>query len=1052
MAIRGTQRYSLVKHLAIALRYIFCRINSTGSIAFSIFGIPAPSTKMISYYKNLLLLHILFFSCCFCYSQNSYHAVWYSSDSNHLPQNSVKSIVPDKYGFIWLATENGIVRFDGLNFKAYNMENTKGTNSNRMLLFDGKIKKDSIIILNEKDECLLIHKRGIKSIPNSIRPEKDLKKINHRSYLLYPGFRYSNINKPFPITAGNTTYIFGQDSVRMYDQNLTFKKKIQYTYKDSTQFFVSAGHLFKLGNNNDYIKFPEKNTAFKKFDRSFSKKSRIFNNIPAQQSFIFSNNQLFYIQHINGILTTRSIYKGFDFVANNIISLYYDEKNEVLFLGSTNKGLLVVKPKDFKKNETDYYHNAGTDDVYYALTEYSKTGILASTGEIFNTNNSTGLIPIGTNSDKYTIIVDHKGDVWTKTDEEIYRYHKKTNYKTSDTWVMENSLSTLSKGLDGSIWISTFKETGNKGGYLYKINPKDTFPAPKLIMSLPFAISEITETKAGFLWVGSWKGLYKIFPATKKYQNIAGVPNAHVRSIYSPEPNEAWICTYGNGFYLFKNGKTTTLPLDRSQHLLTPHCVIEDKSGLLWITTNKGLFAISKQDLLDYTYGKLDKVYYHLLNKNAGFTNNEFNGGCKPCGVFLQNKTIFFPSMDGVVYFSPDKVKKRLPVNNIYIDEIVIDGKIQPETDTLVFKHRFGRIKFYISSPYYGNPYNQNIEAMLDGPISQAWAPLTENNISFSTLPPGNYTLKTRKLGGFGSKWIYKDLKFSIRRAFWQTGWFKLLLLGLLLTILYIIYLLRIRYIKHKNILLEKQVLIKTEQLQNTIQALRKTKDDLSKQVTNHKKLIKTITHDIKSPLRFLAITGRYIYNNTEKKDNPLKDDIKAIHTSASQLYNFVDSFLEYAKETDIESYRSEPYLLHELIAEKTAFFRNLADAAKIIVLNEVEEKLIISVNRHLLSIIIHNLLDNAIKNTFNGVISITAVTTVNTLSIAVKDNGKGMPPALIKYYENLAITEQTGSFTQKSMGLSMIVELLAIMDGSLTINSLEHLGTTVTISFIQKA
>lgn len=1005
---------------------------------------------MISYYKFLLIIAILLLTGShISYSQNKYHAVWFSSDSNHLPQNSVKSIVPDKYGFIWIATENGVVRYDGLNFRAFTIENTKGISSNRMLLFDGSIEKDSIIILNEHDETLLIQKRTVKSINSVTRPEKDLKNINKNSYLLYPGYRYTIKDKPFGITAGNETYIFGNDSLRIYDRPLSLKKQLPYTCKDSAQFFVCCGSLYRLTDNNDYIQIPEQNNTSKKFDRSFSKHKRIYNNILAQQSFVYSGKELFFIKRKNGVITTKSIYKGFDFTANNIISLYYDEKNEVLFLGSTNKGLLIVKPKDFRQNTTSYYHSAGTDDVYYALAAYSKNSIVASTGEIFKTDNTTGLLPTGAYTDKYITIVDNNGDIWTKIGEEIYRYHKKSNYTTSDKWIMRNPLCSLSKGIDGTIWIGIFNDKGKKGGFLYKIIPNEVVPSPKLVMELEFAPSELTETNNGFIWAGSWKGLYKIYPEKHNYEKIKGVPNAHVRSIYSPSADEAWICTYGKGLYLYKNGRTSKLPIDKSQHLLTPHCIIEDKSGLLWITTNKGLFAIKKQDLYDYTNHKREKVYYHLFNKNGGFTNNEFNGGCKPCGVFLEDGTIFFPSMDGVVYYNPDSVKKRLPSNDIYIDQIVIDGKIQQAKDTLVIDRKFGRIKFYITSPFFGNSYNQNIETMLEGPVTQDWTALTENNVSFSTLPPGEYSLKTRKLSGFGSKWIYKEMNFCIPPAFWQTGYFTAVLTLLGIFLVYLIYLLRIRYIKHKNIQLEKQVLVKTEQLQNTILALRKTRDDLSKQVTNHKKLIKTITHDIKSPLRFLSITGRFVYSSIEKADNVLKEDIKAIHTSSTQLYHFVDNFLEYAKETDIDNYKSDPYLLYELVNEKSAFFKNIANAAKTTIINDIEKDIVITVNRHLLSIIIHNLLDNAIKNTFNGMISISAITVEKDISIIIKDNGNGMPEQTAIYYRDILEGKDPNNFTHKGMGLSMIVELLAIMNGKMTISTKENMGTTITISFI---
>jgi ligand-binding sensor domain-containing protein len=59
------------------------------------------------------------FLSLFQQSYGQYVSSWYNMD-NGLPQNSVKDIIKDKYGFIWLSTDNGIVRYDGLKFDTYN--------------------------------------------------------------------------------------------------------------------------------------------------------------------------------------------------------------------------------------------------------------------------------------------------------------------------------------------------------------------------------------------------------------------------------------------------------------------------------------------------------------------------------------------------------------------------------------------------------------------------------------------------------------------------------------------------------------------------------------------------------------------------------------------------------------------------------------------------------------------------------------------------------------------------------------------------------------------
>lgn len=1028
------------------MNYIICRINSTNTYQYLfIFDVQAHPEMNFFYISFSFLILLLLPQKTF--AQGPYYTIWYSSDSNHLPQNSVKGITPDKYGFIWLSTENGLVRYDGRNFKVFNMENVKNITSNRVTYFRGNVETDSIVTLNEKTETFLINNRTVREINKTNNHKSNLT----TSYIGLPGIHYAQKHNPFTIRTGNNKYVIDNNSIKQYGSGHKLLNHYNYTLKDSAQFFFNSGNIFILGKNNDYTSFSNGIIKSCSFDNSFHKKSKIYTNIPAQQCFIYSNKKLFYVKEKKGKIAPQSIFENFDLEQNNIVSLYYDESNEILYLGSSNKGLLIVKKQDFKQNATPYYHSSGTDDVYYALAEYSKSSIIASTGEIFDQNGSTNLISIDRYSDKFMLITDYRGDIWTKKGVKLYRFTKKSGFKQFKEWTFKNSLSTLFKAPDDKIWIGMFNDKGKKGSFLYHINSREINPDPKLFLKVDFATATLNTIDNKVLWCGSWKGLYKIILKDKTVSKIADIPNIQVRNINCKNSNEVWVCTYGKGFFLYKNNKTTAFPIDKEQHLLTTHCIIEDKAGFLWITTNKGMFLILKQDLLDYADKKLEKVYYHAYNKNAGFKNNEFNGGCNACGIYLNDETIFFPSMNGIVYFNPDEVKNRLPENDIYIDEIDVDHKTRFASDTLVLNRNFEKAKFFITSPYFGNLYNQNIETKLEGPVGQDWTPMTEDNVSFSNLPPGNYTLKARKLSGFGSKFISKDFCFTVAHAFWQTGWFTALLAALSLFLIYFIYKLRIRYIKYKNIQLQKQVVLQTQQLQNTIVTLRKTKDDLDRQIVNHKNLIKTITHDIKSPLKFMAITGRFLYNNFDRHEAALKDDIQAMYTSSAQLYHFVDNFLEYAKETDLNNNESEPYLLYDLVNEKISFFINIASAAKTTIINNIAQDLHLTANKQLLSIILHNLLDNAVKNTFDGVITFETFVNNKAITINIKDTGNGISDQKKHYYNNLLQNINDHKSKHKEMGLHMIIELLAIMDGKINISSTKNTGTVISLLFTVK-
>ena len=91
------------------------------------------------------LIFILLLNYFALYAQTD--LVWQNyTTENGLPQNSVKDIITDKYGFLWIATENGITRFDGSQF----VTTDEQYNKQRYRNFWGTIEKDTIFNVDEQ--------------------------------------------------------------------------------------------------------------------------------------------------------------------------------------------------------------------------------------------------------------------------------------------------------------------------------------------------------------------------------------------------------------------------------------------------------------------------------------------------------------------------------------------------------------------------------------------------------------------------------------------------------------------------------------------------------------------------------------------------------------------------------------------------------------------------------------------------------------------------------------------------------------------------------------
>lgn len=114
--------------------------------------------------KDLKQLYIIVFILVFSGIQahNNYFEEWYSAEKEDIPQNSIKSIAPDKYGFLWMSTENGLLRFYGIKVKVYNSSNTN-VKSNRFTYVSGNTENDSLTVHTAHHlDSFIINQRTIK--------------------------------------------------------------------------------------------------------------------------------------------------------------------------------------------------------------------------------------------------------------------------------------------------------------------------------------------------------------------------------------------------------------------------------------------------------------------------------------------------------------------------------------------------------------------------------------------------------------------------------------------------------------------------------------------------------------------------------------------------------------------------------------------------------------------------------------------------------------------------------------------------------------------------
>lgn len=988
-----------------------------------------------------LIFLLSFFLCETLFSQNNYIEKWYSADSEHLPQNSVKNIVEDKFGFIWIATENGIVRFDGENFKNFNINNLK-IKSNRIYNLFGNKKEDSLIACTELDEVILINKR------NAFKTDKKTSDIVN--YCI----QFTNISKnkdslkqlilkkkPIHSDSG-ILYYLDYNAITIEDTSGQIVKNYKHLYKTENNYFLFNDYLLCLKNNGQYEIFNSNELTFG--DLKFSENEQFYFNPINQQLFLYTNTNIYLIENKNLILNRKLVYSSnnsFDF---EIYSLFYDKNSDKTFIGTTSKGLFVSKKNPFNILSNPNHF----DNNFYALSALSKNTLITGKNQIFTTKSFVKQLDLATNNQQYTIAVDKEENIWICKSTILIKYLKKTNYKKKVFYDFKREIGKLYCDKQNFIWVS-FSQLESKYN-IANINAYDKIIKPNFISTIQDEIIFIHEHKNEMLFCTKSKLVF-FQPKTKKLR-IYKTKENQIRSAYTCKNNNLWICTYNNGFSLFENNVLYKMPIDKKYFLTSAHSILEDIDGYFWITTNKRLIRVKKDNLLKYKHSN-ENVYYYHYDKTDGLKTNEFNGGCQPNSVVLEDENFIFPSLNGIVSFKPKTLNKITKSNDFFINEVELDENKYFFEEQISIARKTNRVSFYVDFAYLYNSKNISLESklILEGEREADWLEVPNNRkITFTKLPPGNHSLFIKCYDEELSKFRIKKVTIIVPYFYYEKLWFKFLIGFLLLIIIYIVLKIRYEYIKTKNIELEKIITERTQDLNSTIDFLNDTKLQLHSKIELQKKLMGSISHDIKSPLKYLIIGLKKIEELSNIEENKKINNIStSLKESSEALFNFVNNLVEYSKIVlDDANNLNDFKNVDQIVMEVIDLYSNIANDKNIELTYNNYSKKEILVNNKLTKIIISNLLDNSIKHTSNGKIEASIDLKKDKILFTIKDTGEGISSDTLNYYKNLFKNYNSTkfSFQNHGLGLYLVIDLINLLNGDFSIKSNKPQGTIINI------
>lgn len=1012
------------------------------------------------------------------------YAIRHFNSVNGLPQNSVRAIAKGPDGFIWLATFEGLARFDGKAIRTFGQRDMN-LNTNIFTGFIPPFEDQSRCLYGLTDlyDYIKIEEgKPVKFVPKNLSRLKSLLKTQEGDLTLtyatgLSDQRIENMPPAYYLfwiegTTGNF-YLWKKDGTIDIYKEWNLSKSYKTNIKSPRNLFRLGkafyhagkdGHITSITDGFGEDSTVKKVTLITSSSRQngpiLTKPFEIFPNNLTGDAFLYQNRKLYALsQHTSGNIETTLILDDFDFEKNNVSSVFWDRTQKRLYLGTLNNGFYIL---DFHIFETvTIESNEREANIFYAHTAYTDSTVITPSltvlGKTSNGDHIATKLPTskGYSMLTRTMVKDRTGDLWLVKDSVLYRYNN-TGKQLKRTWNAQGEISHLYEDIDGRIWL------GTRFRGLQYVDPTEAGMPLRIFTKKLTKICYILNEGKDVLWVGTVNGLFKVYLDRKTFSVIPGTEKLWVKSILKSDNGEVWFTAMNYGVFLIRHDKLTRFPLDRNHYLSQPHCIVIDQKDFLWIPTNNGLFRMSRADLLNYkVHGDSTRLYYHLYTQKDGFRIDEFNGGCEPCAVRLKNGYISFPSIDGMVFFKPEQIPVDVPDSKIFIDRVESASGDVAIHNLEVELSDISDLKVYVVSPYRGNQQNQQlyytVSAEGKDSLRQIWYPFENEQyfIHLNNLSSGNYLLKIRKNSGFGA---YAQqitmLRIHIPHAWYETWVFKILVLLAAIATSFLYYKNRLKKITRLNRVLETRVTERTRDLQETVHVLKNSEAELHRQTRLQMHLIASISHDIRSPLRSIEFTSEKLPGMIDGGDHSFAKTVgTSINESSKRILMHLENILSYVRsQLSDGSVEYDTFPVKDLVDEVAHVFKQSIAIRKNRFDNQIQDTLHMQTSRQLVKIILHNLIDNANKFTYDGVIVVQADNHPSGVTVIVSDNGSGLPQHMLDWFNNQTTTNP--DFPDEApeingIGLRIVKELAEIL--KIEIKATTNSGTQFLIHFLNK-
>ncbi|TKC10598.1 diguanylate cyclase [Pedobacter polaris] len=747
---------------------------------------------------------------------------------NGLPSNNCYYTLQDKRGYIWVATDAGVSRFDGTTFESFSVDDGLPDNQILQLRED---RKGRIWFLSLGGQLSYFYNGKIYNPDN----DKQLKKLNFNAVIV----------SFFEDSKGKIWFGTNKNIIGVWDGENLIKYSSTYNESQYANAYIQEdkqGNIWAYSTEAVFLFIKNNFVLIEDKTLPLSYKTLITR---TDKSVYFLDNKGLNIR--NGAFSSLVLNINPDLLTNRPGYIYVDEKG--LWL-SNNSGVYVIgfdgkieqllKDVDVNQVIKDSNQNiwfTTKNGIYRLPDKKERLYIFNKANGLDNeviksiTKDANGRLWMGLGNNNINIL-----NLRNKTiqkinipDQKKYNIIKQLTFDAKNKqlfFASDYGVGVIKAAYPAKTEINYLKETNNSV-FVVKNFSIDT--TSKLALSLSSGVVIINDRlnkfefsslnykekqdyfkdrsyrvyydQAQSLWFSNTSGLIEFNKGNLyKYYETYPLLSKRINDIKELKNNVYAMATDGYGIAILKDGvlfKRITLKDGLNNNIITKLFV---KGNYLWAISNTGINRINIHNN-QYTINSFDYAN-DLLSDDLN-------------DLYIDADIAYFATNNGLVYFSYNKKTQQTQAPKIYISSVSVNREmLDLSADNFILKPDEKNITFNYSAIDFKNRKITYRYRLND---DDNWSETKNRRLDLSSLEPGTYTFEVSAKSQ-DSEWSTPaKINFVLEKHFWQTWWFLVIML---LIGAYLLYIITVKITKRQKNKEQEQLLLKNKILMLEQQAL----------------------------------------------------------------------------------------------------------------------------------------------------------------------------------------------------------------------------------------